>query len=220
MIDKAKEPFQFYTRQNILYLLGKKAKNLNTLLTGIKEAPLSSIYHHTHHFLEQHEYLSPEPPNDFAYWVTNVLQNRALGEEIAGIDLRQYTSLKDIQLRLIEIIENWIQQDPESANRNVPPGGEFYFIAAQMFVFPTKYVAHDLVEFSQCLSSVSNHSIYFHMFEAPLFQKKSQFCYWIENEIGDKKLAAAFRNLDPYTLTLDNLKHNLIRLVKTRLETK
>ncbi|MBA4311283.1 MAG: hypothetical protein C0417_01495 [Chlorobiaceae bacterium] len=216
----AKEPFQFFTRQNLTYLLGKKAKNLNALLTGIKEIPLASIYQHTHHFLEQHEYLSPEPPNDFAYWITNVLQNNALGEEIAGIDLRQFSSLKDIQVRLVEIVENSIQHDPESANRNVPAGEEFHFMGAQTFVFPTQYIANDLMEFKQCLGSVSNYSIYYHMFEAPLFQEKSRFCYWIQNSLEDEKLALAFKNLDPYTQTLDNLKHNLVRLVRVRLEGK
>ncbi|MDI6765907.1 MAG: DUF5752 family protein [Bacteroidota bacterium] len=216
----AKEPFQFLTRQNLTYLLGKKAKNLNALLAGIKEVPVSSIYQHTHHFLEQHEYLSPEPPNDFAYWITNVLQNDALGEEIAGIDLRQFSSLKDIQFRLVEIIENSIQQDPDSANRNVPAGEEFHFMGAQTFVFPTQYIAHDLLEFKQCLQSVSNYSIYYHMFEAPLHQQKDRFCYWIGQSLEDEKLASAFKQLDPYTQTLDNLKHNLVRLVRVRLEGK
>lgn len=216
----AKEPFQFLTRQNLTYLLGRKAKNLAALLAGIKEAPPSCIYQHTHHYLEQHEFLSPEPPNDFAYWITNVIQNDALGEEIAGIDLRSFNSLEEIRSRFIEITENSIQQDPESSIRNVPAGEEFHFMGAQTFVFPTQYIAHDLLEFKQCLQSVSNYSIYYHMFEAPLFQEKARFCYWIQNSLEDEKLALAFRNLDPYTQTLNNLKQNLIRLVRVRLEGK
>jgi Family of unknown function (DUF5752) len=216
----AKEPFQFYTRQNLTYLLGRKAKNLVTILSAIREVPLSSIYHHTHHFLEQHEYLSPEPPNDFAYWITNVLQDDVLGEEIAGIDLRAFSSLDEIRAKLIELIENAIHRDPETSLRNVPKGEEFHFMATQSFVFPTKYVAKDLLEFRACLQSVSNYSIYYHMFEARLHQQTSQFCYWIENSLEDQKLAASFRHLDPYTQTLDNLKQNLIRLVRVRLEGK
>ena len=38
----------------------------------------------------QHQYLSPEPPNDFAYWVSNVLQEDRLGEQLAAIDLIQF----------------------------------------------------------------------------------------------------------------------------------
>lgn len=213
----AKEPFHFHTRQNLTYLLGKKAKNLNTLLSGIKECPLSSIYQHTHHYLEQHEYLSPEPPNDYAYWITGVLQDDALGEEIAGIDLRSFTSLEDIRSRIVEIIENAIKRDPDSGTRNVPPGEEFHFMSAQTFVFPTRYVAHDLLEFKHCLENVSNYSVYYHMYEAPLHHKTAQFCHWIKNSLEDEKLSLAFRHLDPYTQTLDNLKQNIIKLVDVRL---
>ena len=67
MVSVKKEPFKFYTRQNIIYLLGRKAHNLEELLIGIKEVPVIFIYHHTHHYLEMHEFLSPEPPNDYAY---------------------------------------------------------------------------------------------------------------------------------------------------------
>ena len=216
----AKEPFQFLTRQNLTILLGRKAKNLNGLLLNIKEVPLSSIYHHTHHYLEQHEYLSPEPPNDFAYWITNVLQNDSLGEKIAGIDLRSLDSLEDIRAKLIEVIENGIMQDPESAVHNVPAGEEFHFMAAQTFVFPTQYIARDLKDFKECLQEVSIFSIYYHIFEARLFQQNARFCYWIENSLDNRKLADAIKRLDPYTQTLDNLRKNLIKIVTMHLEEK
>ena len=66
-------PFYFYTRLNLVELLGTKARNVMELLKGIKGAPDASIYYHTHHFLQQHIFLSPEPPNDFAFWTKNVL---------------------------------------------------------------------------------------------------------------------------------------------------
>lgn len=143
-----------------------------------------------------------------------------LGEEIAGIDLREFTTLQDIRLKMIEIIEHAIKRDPDAAHRNVPPGDDFYFMGAQTFVFPTQYIAHDLLEFKQCLEKISNHSVYYHMFESRLHGHNSQFCYWIEHSLEDPKLAEKFNKLDPYTQTLDNLKHNLIRFVQIRLEGK
>jgi hypothetical protein len=74
-----KEPFLFYTRWHLSELLGIKASNLRQLLEHIKDVPGSCIYHHTHRFLQQHQYLSPEPPNDFAYWVREVLGDDELG---------------------------------------------------------------------------------------------------------------------------------------------
>lgn len=63
--EKAKEPFVFYTRLHLSELTGCKASNLKQLVDIIRTMPESSIYHHTHRFLQQHQYLSPEPPNDF-----------------------------------------------------------------------------------------------------------------------------------------------------------
>ena len=87
---KAKEPFRFYTRLHLSELTGLRATTLRQLLGLIKKVPGSCIYHHTHRFLQQHQYLSPEPPNDFAYWVTEVLGEDELGERLASIDTMQY----------------------------------------------------------------------------------------------------------------------------------
>jgi hypothetical protein len=214
----AQEPFHFYTRQNLTYLTGRKAKNLQELLDGIKEAPSATIYHHTHHYLQQHEFLSPEPPNDFAYWITNVLQDDVLGEKVASIDLRQYFRLHDIKARIIEIIEKSLQGNSDP-NRNVPPGEEFHFMSAQTFVFPTKYIAHNLMEFKECLQRISIFSIYYHMFESRLRlqQDSCDFSVWLSNALGEEKLAKEFMKLDPYTQTLENLRQTLIRLVAKRL---
>jgi len=214
----ASEPFRFYTRQNLIYLLGRSARNVSGLLAGIKELPVSSVYLHTHHYLDQHEFLSPEPPNDYAYWVKNVLQDDVLGEEIAGIDLRSFSSLQDMQMRLIELLENSVAREPEAAHRTAPAGEEFHFMAARTFVFPTKYVAGDLQEFLRYLRLVTNQSLYFHMFEARLFHPSFQFCYWFEHSMKNDKLGSTFRQLDPYSMTIDNLRRTIVELVRTRLE--
>jgi hypothetical protein len=214
----ANEPFQFYTRQNLTYLTGKKAVNLNTLLENIKIVPDMSIYHHTHHYLEQHEFLSPEPPNDFAYWITNMLQDKLLGEEIASIDLRQFTSINEIRKRIIEVIEFSLSQNQESGLRSISPGGEFYFMSARTFIFPTKYIAFGLSDFAECLKQVSVNSIYYHVFEARLFKKIPGFCEWLASSLNEKELSEEFCKLDPYTQTLDNLRKMLLELVENKLK--
>jgi len=213
------EPFHFYTRQNLTYLTGRKARNLQELLDGIREAPSATIYHHTHHYLQQHEFLSPEPPNDFAYWITNVLQNDVLGERIASIDLRQYFRLHDIKSKIINVIEDAIQKGSDQTC-TVPAGEEFHFMKSQTFVFPTKYIAHNLTEFRECLQSVTIFSIYYHMFESRL-RLQQEFCdfsYWLSNTLGEEQLAKEVMKLDPYTRTLENLRQALVRLVAKRLD--
>ena len=217
MTIEAREPFHFYTRQNLTFLTGRKAKNLSELLSGIKDAKESSIYHHTHHFLAQHEFLSPEPPNDFAYWITHILQDKVLGEEVASIDLRVYSNLEDMRKKIVEVIEGSGSSSPDAHLRHAPPGEEFHFMESQSFVFPTRYVASSLVEFRECLEHVSIHSIYYHIFEARLRGRESDFSLWVRNSLQEERLAIELLQFDPYTQTLENLRHTLIRLVERRL---
>ncbi|MFC1667306.1 DUF5752 family protein, partial [Candidatus Omnitrophota bacterium] len=79
-MKKDEKTFKFYTRLHLKVLTGLKASNIKELLRLIKKVSDASIYYHTHHFLQQHQYLSPEPPNDFAYWITSALNEETLGE--------------------------------------------------------------------------------------------------------------------------------------------
>ncbi|MEE9590909.1 MAG: DUF5752 family protein, partial [Thermodesulfobacteriota bacterium] len=65
-LKRASQPFRFCTRLNLVELTGKRAGNTAELLKRIEEVEDAVIYHHTHRFLQQYLYLSPEPPNDFA----------------------------------------------------------------------------------------------------------------------------------------------------------
>lgn len=219
MNQKAKTPFHFFTRQNLTYLTAKKAKNARELMAGIQTVPAASIFHHTHHFLQQYEFLSPEPPNDFAYWLSNVLKDSVLGEKLAAIDLRQFHRMEDIRRRLLEIMKEALGPDG-GADRNVPPGAEFNFMIAQTFVLPTKYVAKDLTEFRDCLFRISANSIYYHMFESRLRNEReiSDFSIWLQESLSENKLAEAINKLDPYTQTVEGLRRKLTRLTSERLE--
>src|SRR3972149_6992006 len=104
-ITQAKEPFNFYTRLHLTELTGLRARTLEQLADLIREVPDSSIYHHTHRFLQQHQYLSPEPPNDFAYWVTEVLGEDELGEQLSSIDTIQFYTIRSLREKIIETIE-------------------------------------------------------------------------------------------------------------------
>jgi len=221
MNQKAKTPFHFFTRQNLTYLTAKKAKNARELMEGIRTVPAASIFHHTHHFLQQYEFLSPEPPNDFAYWLSNVLKDSVLGEKLAAIDLRQFHRMEDIRARLLQVMEEALGPSG-GTDRHVPSGAEFNFMKAQTFVLPTKYVAKDLSEFRDCLFRISANSIYYHMFESRLRVERevSDFSIWLQESLGETKLAEAINKLDPYTQTVEGLRRRLTRLISERLEGK
>lgn len=213
---KAKEPFTFYTRLHLSELTGLKVSNLSELVNLIKDVPGSSIYHHTHRFLQQHQHLSPEPPNDFAHWVDTALGEAELAEALASIDTIQFSTIRSLREKIIMTIEDYIKENPSVAQKPARRGEEFYFMKSVSFIMPTKYIAHDLKEFMDILGKISINSIYFHMFEARLRLEKgtNDFSYWIDTSLGDKKMADEITRLDPYTYTMEDLRKALIRIVK------
>ena len=163
-LTKAKEPFKFYTRLHLSELTGLRATTLSQLLDIIKTVPGASIYHHTHTFLQQHQYLSPEPPNDFAYWVTEVLGERKLGERLASIDTVQFSTIHSLRDKIVSTIEDYLKNNPLAGLRFSREGEEFHFIKSVSFFLPTKYIAFDLKEFVEILRKITIDSIYYHIF--------------------------------------------------------
>ncbi|MEW6170447.1 MAG: DUF5752 family protein [Candidatus Omnitrophota bacterium] len=216
---KTKEPFKFYTRLHLSELTGLRAVTLEQLLDLIKEVPGSCIYHHTHRFLQQHLYLSPEPPNDFAYWIAQVLNEEELGERLLTIDIMQFSSIRELREKIIKTIESYLKEHPLAKLKFANMGDEFHFIKSISFILSTNYVAYDLKEFIEILNKITIDSIYFHIFEARLRLSKgvNDFSYWIEASIGDKELANKISKLDPYTYTLEDLRKTLVKTIKKRI---
>jgi hypothetical protein len=211
------QPFEFETRLNLTLLTGLRARDLAELLENLRTVPSAVIYFHTHHFLVQHQFLSPEPPNDFAYWVSNILLEERLGEELAAIDMLRFQKLHDLRAQLCKVIENFMERSPEV--RAAPPGMEFHFRRSVSFVLKAGPVAHNLREFRDALNNISLSSISFHMFDARLRLERgdNDFSSWIEKSLGEKQLASSLRTLDPYTHTEDGLRHAMIALVDKAL---
>lgn len=218
MTFKANEPFVFYSRLHLVELTGLKASTIPDLLEILKTVSGSCIYHHTHHFVQRHQYLSPEPPNDFAYWVSETLGDAEFGEELASIDIMAYPTIRAIRDALIKKMEQAIKSKTRLKHLSAPEGNEFSFLKSVSFIFPTPYIASDLKSFMDCLKSVSISSVYFHMFEARLRLERAtnDFSNWLTNSLGEKDLALKIARLDPYTQTGERLRETILDLVGKR----
>jgi len=139
-------PFRFYTERRLVTLTGLQVCTLAELLAILHEVPGSSIFYHTHHLFLSHHFEKPVVYNEFALWLSEALQENALAEKIAMIDLRAFTSIRQLRNTLI----SFIQTHMDSANqrpRVCLPGSEFHFCRSKSFVFPTSIVAHDVADF-------------------------------------------------------------------------
>lgn len=220
-LEKAENPFYFCTRLILRELTGKRARNLKELLKLIKRVPGSVIYNHTHQFLQQHIYLSPEPPNDFAYWVREFLKEDELAEQLTSIDTCEFVTIRGLRDAIAKTIQEHLAKT-KGPVRNVHEGSEFNFIKSCSFVIPTPYVANDLREFLECIQRISIYSIYFHIFEARLRLERgtNDFSFWLGTSLRETELAEEIAHLDPYTYTLEELRGELIKKTEKYLKWK
>ena len=213
------EPFRFVTHITLTELTGRKARDLPELLEHLRTVPPSVIYYHTHHFLEQHHFLSPEPPNDFAYWVTNALKESELGERLAAIDTIQFHTISSLREALISTVDKHLRAT--ARRRSTSEGEALHFMSSRSIVIPTAYEARSLDAFAEALRKISIQTIYYHVFEARLrLQRGNDFAIWLESALGEKELAHQIMQLDPYTQTLDGLRKRIVQLVDRRLREK
>lgn len=212
--------FRFYTRLHLRVLTGLRVSNITELLELIKKVPGSSIYYHTHHFLQQHQYLSPEPPNDFAHWITNSLNEEVLGEKLASIDTIQYPTIRSLRNEIVKTIEDYIKKNPNVKLRFSSPDKTFHFIKSISFILPTPYIAKDLNAFVDILKKITPDSVYFHMFEARLRLDKetNDFSFWLGASLSEEELARKIKGLDPYTYTMEDLRKKIIDIIEKRLK--
>lgn len=217
---QATEPFVFYSRLHLWELTGLRADTVPELLRHIKEAPGSCIYHHTHHYLQQHQFSVPSASNDFAYWASEVLGDDRLGEQLSNVDTIQASTIRELREQFIEVIERELTERPIVANLRAPDGESFYFMKSKSFVFPTDQRARTLREFRTCLRRIPLTTIYYHIFESKLrFEKPTNdFSYWLRNALDEHDLAEKFSKLEPYAYSLEGLRRRLIELCAKQLE--
>jgi small-conductance mechanosensitive channel len=217
-LKKAKDPFYFNTRTHLAELTGLKATNLTELVAILKKVPSSVIYYHTHHFLEELQYLVPQLSNDFANWVNDSLGNEKLAERLASINTFDLGSLDKLKEKLIEIIEQYLAAEPD--NRSAAPGREFYFIKSISVILPTVYQAGDLREFVEALRKISPGSLYFHIVESRLRlgQESNDFSMWLEKSMEESELARDVARIDPYTYSLEGLRSLLVQTIEKHIK--
>ena len=214
----ASEPFRFSARSQLRELTGLRAHNLAELAAHLRTVPASSIYYHTHQYLEEHQYLTPTPANAFAAWVSNNLRDEAVAEALAGVDVVGISTTDAARERLTGILQEAVGRGEDT--RPAPPGEEFHFVKTVTFIMPIPYLANDLREMVAIIRKLPPSSLYFHLFESRLLSEDpsaTDISRWVRDSVGDADLAREIDRLNPYDYTLEGLRSSLTRLIENRL---
>jgi hypothetical protein len=211
---KPSKPFYFNTSEHLLRIGRQRANTLSEFLQALQECPDDSIFQHTFRTLQEHHFIRQGFSNDFAHWSLSACNEPVLAEQLASVDVREYTTIAELRVRMVEIVEQFLQEHPRSAERTAHEA--FYFCAADLVVLPTPYVPDSLPGFVNGLRQVSVHSIHHHFIEARLRLKQmsNDFSQWLEEEMDLNKAAQAIERIDIYTNTMEGVRQQIARIVE------
>jgi hypothetical protein len=214
---KPVKPFYFNTSAHLLRITTLKANTLGEFLAALRTCPDNSIFQHTFRTLHEHHFIREGFSNDFAHWVLASCNEPGLAEQLASVDVREFTSLKELRERFIQIVENHIQLTPAADLRKADE--TFYFCASDIVVMPTKFVAESMPDFVKGLREVSVHSIHHHFIEARLRLKlmSNDFSHWLLQDAGLAESAHALNQIDIYTATLEDVRRQMVQVVERSL---
>ncbi len=206
--------FTFYKARYQFELTGKSARDISELISVIKEVDESSIFHHIYHALLDYHFLPIEYPNDFAYWIADVLHEPALAERLADPDLRDIHDLDALRARIVDITEDYLATHDVSGRAGV--GQEFHFIKSISVIFPTRHVASNISEALEVLKVIDLDSIFYYFIASRMLggEHYKAFSRWIF-ENNSHELMESLDNLYPYGFAnLNAMRVEIVKIVE------
>ncbi|PYX49515.1 MAG: hypothetical protein DMG79_08520, partial [Acidobacteria bacterium] len=129
-LRKAGKPFYFNTSEHLLRIGRQKAATISELWQALQTCPDDSIFQHTFRTLQEHHFIRQGFSNDFAHWCLSACNEPVLAEQLASVDVREFTTIDGLRRRMVGILDEFLQQHPRSGSK--PAHEPFYFCAADI----------------------------------------------------------------------------------------
>jgi hypothetical protein len=216
-MGKMNSLFEFNQSVSIVKSTGEKAGTLRELRDGIAKISPESIYHHTYQYLQKRG-LILEYTNDFAYWVGESLEERALSERLSNIDPFTAANVDALRKMLLEVIDDYLKNFPEP--RRAKQKDEFHFTQTVTLVYPAGTRVRNLAEFLMAIKYVDGGCIYYHFFEARTRHDEpvDDFSLWLDGALDKKELAERVRAIDPFMHGIEGIREFIAREVEEELK--
>jgi hypothetical protein len=207
------EPFSITDCALVVLATGEKAHNLRELLDRLNrlDDPDLMYFHFWAGLLRPH-FLDPEYPNDFGAWAYHSLHDRILAERLSIINPADFDSLEEVRFRVIEIVEDRMEEDSFSASKEAEY--PFFFQRSQIVVFDTHLRIQHPRELVSVIPKMTFESVFYHLIDARrrTHSNLNDFSEWLKgwgapyDQLGDK-----IASIDPFFATLMDLRKALKR---------
>ena len=210
---KARMPLVVKDCTVIAIATGRRAQNLRELRDHVLSIHPGSIYYHFWGGLLRSRFDNPEYNNDFAAWAHYGLHDNRLAERLGVINPAAYCDLEMLRQELVEVIEERLEETgfiPWSKSDQ-----QFQFIRAQIILFNTPWRVRAPEELAEIVPRLSVGSIFYHFIDARrcTLDGADDFRTWLSGFGPDyEELRAALAAVDPYFVTLTELRRQLVSI--------
>ncbi len=198
---------------------GRNALNLRELAAHIREVELASIHYHFWGNRLRPRFDPPDYQNDFASWAHYNLHDDVISERLAIINPTEFESTERLQEKVLDVIEERLAEIGHTYWQTADQ--DFAFIRSQIVVFDTGLRARSPEELRDLLPKLSASAVFYHFIDGRLRLPSNvdDFRTWLVN-FGDgyHELVNGLANLDPYFMTLTELRDKLVGLFQTYCE--
>ena len=210
----ARSPFYFNSSAQLIRIGRQRASTLGEFAEMLQSSPDDAIFQHTLQTLRDHHYLREGFTNDFAHWVFSACNEIGLAEQLASVDVREFTSIKSMRSALIKTVQDYLGKNPRAKERAAFE--PFYFCASDTVVIPTPFVGRNVAEFAEGMRQISLNSIHYHSIEARLRLKlnSNDFSLWLEDELDLGALGDRVNRIDIYTSTLEDVRQRILKILQ------
>ena len=191
--------------------------DLRDLGRRLEICPVESLYHHFCQTLLRPTFDDPEYHNDLAFWARHNLHDKTLAERLAIINPFEFSTLEDLRLAVLDVIEDRIGELPHISN--VQTGDEFRFLQALTVTFETELSARDPGELLEAVRLMAPSSVWYHFIEARRRNPDhlDDFTCWL-GEIGrDEPWLRTLSEIDFYFMSLRELQKEILSLFEKHL---
>jgi hypothetical protein len=212
-----RNPFYFYTSSNLVELTGEKAESLEELVSLLKRCGGSAIFYHVFQSYRERHFSTEKYHSDFAQWISASLDEESLAERLGALDVRDFTSIRDLREAILQIIQSHLREHPQCRDRTGKT--PFFFCQSVSIVMPTRQMAWSLEEFCRVIENIGVRSIHYHLIEARLRLgiHTNDFSYWFRTSLERERLARRIEAIDIYLHPLEEIRKMILHSLQEEM---
>ncbi len=194
---------------------GEHAGSLIELRDRMATTHIGCVYFHFWGRRLHPQFTHPEYNNDFGAWAHRSLHDQILAERLSVIDPMEFKDLEELRLYVYDVLDKRIEE--LEVLPWIKKEDRFSFIRSIITVFDTPISMNSPEELLQIVPALSPGSVFYHMIDARRRTPDGldDFSTWLKIwQEEHEELIKAIQQIDPYFLTISELKNELNKTVQ------